>query len=1098
MSHGTSTLPEAIDKLAASTPDRLWVQFVASTEALTKKAPLVDISLGTLANAINRLAWHLKQYIPQSGNLDTTICYLAPNDIRYFIVACAATKARVKLLLSSPRNNLEAHQALFEQTGCRTLMGPVESCQSLRDTCGMEHVGMLTMDQVLDAEKVEPYPWDRSLADVAHEPFVILHTSGSTGEPKPVEVNHALVATIDAQQDLPDIDGRCITSSLWRNRRIYAGLPLFHSAGFNILSFSIFQGTQVVFGPSDGPPSVSTVDSILDMDVVSAGIMAPSLLAEIANEPTTLRKLARWDSVGFGGGPLPEAAGQAIFQHTKVLPLLGSTETFNLPELLPQAEDELVYHYYHPSLGMKFEPVSEGLCELVFTRDSKNERHQGAFCTFPDLQEYRMKDLYEEHPTKPGLWKYQGRMDDVVVLSNGEKVNPRSAEQILSSHEAVQSALIVGSDHEQPLLLVEPKAGYSLAQRRTSVQESEELRRANETLPAYAQIDSEHICVVEPDTFLRSAKGEVRRRPTVAMLDAEIVNAYASAENQIATETRLDFSSKEKLTESLLSMIIAEVLPGTAVLQTEDLFSYGIDSQGVLRLTRAIRADMRAQQQEGACQVAPRMVYKSRTADRIAAQLYKPSGTAESQSEAAPEDVQRDLQDVLDRFSKKLPERGEHDGLKIQSETQTFLLTGSTGSLGSYLLDALLRQYPAAKVVCLNRVGGNAAKQQYLQQIRGLSDDLSRAEFIEAKMAEEHFGLDDAAFQCLQQTTHIIHNAWKVNFNLPLSEFEEQLEICCNLIKLAHSCTHRVSTTFLSSIGTANDWAKTGHDGQIPETQLDDFNVAEKNGYAQSKLLAEHLFANACSQLQLDTTICRLGQIAGPVRSDKGCWNVQEWFPSIMLSSKSTRMLPKDLAAMDPVDWIPVDILADVLAEVVDANTSLERPRSHSPASDYLTPAESSTRPASSGSSLVSRSGLSTPNETGYSTPASSIRSNSAGPSKDSASPRFLHFVNPSKIDWRELAPSVVKLLSPDVELVSYAKWTEAISASIEQDSEDVPAAKLVDFFEDLGKHSAERAVFSVKESTKLSNRLRDLQPVSVQWLERWMRQWSMPLTGEE
>lgn len=507
MSHGTSTLPEAIDKLAALTPDKLWVQFVASTEALEKKEALVDVSLGTLANAVNRLAWHLDKNIPRSGNLQTTICYLGPNDIRYFILTCAATKARVRVLLSSPRNSLAAHQALFEATACRTIMGPASPCQSLRDACDMEHVDMLSMDEVLDAETVEPYPWNKSLGDVAHEPFVILHTSGSTGEPKPVEVTHSLVATIDAQQDLPDIDGRCITSRMWKDRRIYAGLPLFHSAGFNILSFSIFQGTQVVFGPSDGPPSVSTVDSILDMDIVSAGIMAPSLLAEIANEPTTLPKLARWDSVAFGGGPLPEAAGSAIFEHTKVLPLLGSTETFNLPELLPRSEDELVYHYYHPLLGMKFDPVSEGLCELVFVRESEKERHQGAFCTFPDLQEYRMKDLYEEHPTKPGLWKYQGRMDDVVVLSNGEKVNPRSAEQILSQLEGVQSALIVGSDHEQPLLLVEPKEGASSDQRRTSVRESEELRRANETLPAYAQIDGDHICIVEPDTFLRSAKG---------------------------------------------------------------------------------------------------------------------------------------------------------------------------------------------------------------------------------------------------------------------------------------------------------------------------------------------------------------------------------------------------------------------------------------------------------------------------------------------------------------------------------------------------------------------------------------------------------------
>ena len=38
------------------------------------------------------------------------------------------------------------------------------------------------------------------------------------------------------------------------------------------------------------------------------------------------------------------------------------------------------------------------------------------------IDAYATSDLLESHPTKPGLWKVYGRVDDQIVLSNGEKV----------------------------------------------------------------------------------------------------------------------------------------------------------------------------------------------------------------------------------------------------------------------------------------------------------------------------------------------------------------------------------------------------------------------------------------------------------------------------------------------------------------------------------------------------------------------------------------------------------------------------------------------------------------------------------------------------
>ena len=41
-----------------------------------------------------------------------------------------------------------------------------------------------------------------------------------------------------------------------------------------------------------------------------------------------------------------------------------------------------------------------------------------------DQDAYATSDLVAPHPTQPGLWKIVGRMDEQIILSNGEKTNP--------------------------------------------------------------------------------------------------------------------------------------------------------------------------------------------------------------------------------------------------------------------------------------------------------------------------------------------------------------------------------------------------------------------------------------------------------------------------------------------------------------------------------------------------------------------------------------------------------------------------------------------------------------------------------------------------
>ena len=344
-------------------------------------------------------------------------------------------------------------------------------------------------------------------------------------------------------------------------------------------------------------------------------------------------------------------------------------------------------------MGNEFRQVSADRYEHVLVRDPKLDLYQGIFITFPELNEYFTKDLWSKHPTKPNHWLYEGRQDDIIVFSNGEKLNPLTLEQQITCHPEVRGAVVAGSNRFQPCLIVEPEKDI------TSTSEEEAfiervwptVNKANEETVAHGRIDRNLILVTHPNRHLsRASKGSVQRKQSIQLYEAEIDRLYATLSDAQSPQDKLDLSNDQAILESLRSAV-SEMIGVDAPADDVDLFSQGFDSVSVISLSRQINSSL------GSNVVSSRAIYSNGTIQKLAGLISRgeeytsvdKNGNREEHMEAIYHDYATRL---LSRYFHPLP-----------ADTFNIILTGSTGSIGSYILDLLLKNKEVNHIYCLNR-----------------------------------------------------------------------------------------------------------------------------------------------------------------------------------------------------------------------------------------------------------------------------------------------------------------------------------------------------------------------------------------------------------
>ena len=447
------------------------------------------------------------------------------------------------MLFPTPRYGAESITRLVASVDGSVMLVPSESPPVVTEILAkrpMRRFDFPSVDHLI-ASSPAPYKWTKTFESHKLEPLVCLHTSGTTGFPKPIIWTHDWANSIVQGDRLPS-PAECErpeTVFQGPRRRIMHLFPPMHASGIiTALFFQLGCGTVVVHAPSRMMPNEAVdvaVDALealgVDKKVDMLGLPPPHTEYLAANKPLLERVGRVVEAVLWAGGSISDAAGKALSARVQAITPLASTEMGLWPSVRSLAhgstkvvEDEFQYNSFHPSLNLRFDEASKDdrgtLYEAVIVKnEGEGSWVQPLFKIFTDVQEKSLGDLFTQHPHDPEKWKHAGRSDDLLVFLDTMKFHPGFAEQQITAHPGVAETLIAGTRRPKASLIVRLNDGANIEDVQKLVED------VTKDFPFYARIDRSMILTVS-EPFPKTAKGSVQKKATLDAYEKQLDVLY--------------------------------------------------------------------------------------------------------------------------------------------------------------------------------------------------------------------------------------------------------------------------------------------------------------------------------------------------------------------------------------------------------------------------------------------------------------------------------------------------------------------------------------------------------------------------------------------
>ena len=464
---------------------------------------------------------------------------------------------------------------------------------------GLKSAAIESLNDLLEIE-APLLPFRPRFDEAVRQPVVVPHSSGSTGLPRPVVMTHGIFTILDNDRNFPNVAGRKNHDlTTWdfdgTPGRIYEPFPPFHLAGFfNKVVVPLYTTSIPVFGPPLRPPGGAFVADIMKQQKIRGCILPPSVVEQLLHEPNGLDLFKRLEIVCYAGGPLSQATGDKISRVTAICQFYGSTEVGQIRQLVPRSEDWSSMEF-HPKTRLEFRPSDDDAFGLVVFADATTEESVALNHNYPGVEEWHTKDLFKPHPTKKNLWRFHGRRDDILVLSNGEKLNPVPMESQLQALPMISGALVTGQNRFQPALILGMNNANSKSDDELIDQVWPAVELARTNMPGHGRIVRSMILLAKIDKpLVRAGKGTVVRKLTENAYAEEIGDLYSRRPERISTKpsplVATAFSSDT--TDKLIRSILQSTLNAAELKDSDNLYISGLDSLKTTEAVETLRSSL--------------------------------------------------------------------------------------------------------------------------------------------------------------------------------------------------------------------------------------------------------------------------------------------------------------------------------------------------------------------------------------------------------------------------------------------------------------------------------------------------------------------------
>ncbi|KAK1657132.1 hypothetical protein BDP55DRAFT_737654 [Colletotrichum godetiae] len=954
LEHGSTsslrTLPELVDFHAENNPKHLY-GLQAEANETENGHRFVPLNYETLQRAIIRCqAWLMEQTIslhPPKTAADGSVKKCAPvavlmeSHVGLVICVLACMGMGVPVVLLSARLSAPSARHLIRETGARLALVsprlvPLASeavGAEIQDSKEMPEKNMTTICSVsgyesfLADEPAECQDLNLRAAIADHyiceddRQVLILHSSGTSGLPKPIPCSHKYFlgyATCHNFESTAEAHGLTVST-----------LPFFHvipqlieEAGLWLcVCLSISQHRQDILRPCAlHHPQRCQLPSILE----EIEGLADGRGHEI------LRKL---DFVGFGGGRPKALVGERLERSgVKLVGQYGATETGPMtPFFVPGKEHDwrrlrLRADILGP-LQVKLDLIdADAESAQAESGDDRSYSYKLSMKPFGWQERFELQDMIVARTDCVSVddvgqldFVIAGRKDDLICLATGEKVRPTILESLLRQHEDVRDATAFGEGQFELGIIVEPVRPVSpgdMDNFKASIWPI--IEEAGRQMDSHARITSSAaILVVAPEALPRSDKGTVLRSAVSRKFADEITAVYRDLEDSMVAPP-IDLSSPAYSIKNFVIKDAMGLRNDSDWKDDDEFFARGMDSLQATRLRRLLTASLRATHAAAESETAnvlaikaieDDIVYRNPSVNKLVEALIP--GSSKTNGVLAEAKL---IEQLVDKYSGRSNHREQREAV--------VLLTGGTGSLGSFFVGCLLADDNVSSVICLNRPGkGNPTEaQKHAVTSRNVSVEehtWKKLEVHQANTADRWLGLPETEYLGLAtRITHIVHIAWPMNFRMGLQSFEASFSSLQNLIQLARQAsihlTQKPKLLLISSISTVGNYPSINGQALIPEATVEDQSWTLELGYAKAKLVCERLIERtAQDHPEIEAAVIRVGQIAG---SSTGYWNAAEHFVAVCASSQKLGKFP-DLRGT--LSWLPVDLAAEALAEIL-------------------------------------------------------------------------------------------------------------------------------------------------------------------------------------